>query len=795
MKNLSLIFLLFITIQLFAQNPEDWTWYEPDVDGIYSKNIKFDGNGDLWMATRTKLVKFDGINWVIYDIIDFGYTGQVIKNFVFEGTNKIWLGTNKLVLEFEIDSNSWVAHDPTNGQTNLNTYNIGIDSDDNVWWAISGGLYRYDGQEWTHYNLWNGSMTQMNENKLATIRVDSQNQKWMTTVPSVCIDIPCITPSGVVMLSETDTAYFQAPDLGVPEAFTTKLDLKSNENPVLVANDIGGENSYLLEFVNGVWTAPILIPFSGQIYDMKINNADEIYIAYEDFVLKGGGTDWEVITVDTNHITKIKSILIDADNGLYVFGEYGTDFDAPGVVGYLPELKFRIDGLVYIDENVDGIFNPDETRLSNQFVRTLNTNQLTFSNNIGAYNLPFLEAGDYDLELILPPYFFYGNPDNGQQSVSISDMEPSVDSVDFGLEPDVSAYDLAISITSINNANPGFEIAYLISVKNKAPNLTSATLTFNFDNLLTFLDTDYAAYSINGNEITYDLTDIGWLEEVNIRAYFSIPPDPDLIGQFISLDAEIVVSNGTDLDLSNNTYHLDDLITGPYDPNYIAVYPKGQGPQGLIFIDTTTLEYTIHFQNVGNDTARNVVISNPLDVDLNILTLEVVGSSHDYSLDYFMSERVLRWTFEDINLVDSLTNYIASNGFIKYKISVLNPVPDQIITNTADIYFDYNLPIETNTTTNTLLEIPISTYTPNENPECDFSILVLSDMIRLNRTLEDATTVKIFDLTGKFVTQSSFTGKTTDVNIKNLQNGLYNIQLLSKNCNQPLAKQFLINRQ
>ncbi len=59
--------------------------------------------------------------------------------------------------------------------------------------------------------------------------------------------------------------------------------------------------------------------------------------------------------------------------------------------------------------------------------------------------------------------------------------------------------------------------------------------------------------------------------------------------------------------------------------------------------------------------------------------------------------------FNNILLPDSTTNEIESHGFVQYQITPFQDAPKKsIITNVGDIYFDYNQPITTNTTLNTI---------------------------------------------------------------------------------------------
>jgi len=130
-------------------------------------------------------------------------------------------------------------------------------------------------------------------------------------------------------------------------------------------------------------------------------------------------------------------------------------------------------------------------------------------------------------------------------------------------------------------------------------------------------------------------------------------------------------------------------IIGSYDPNDKLVTPAGVGESHDIY-KGDELTYKIRFQNTGNDTAFTVVLVDTLDFEhLNISTLEVLNSSHPYSLSV-EDAQILNFTFSDILLVDSTTNEPASHGFITFKINQFkeNEIGD-VIENKAYIYFDY----------------------------------------------------------------------------------------------------------
>ncbi|MBI3134421.1 MAG: T9SS type A sorting domain-containing protein [Bacteroidetes bacterium] len=150
-----------------------------------------------------------------------------------------------------------------------------------------------------------------------------------------------------------------------------------------------------------------------------------------------------------------------------------------------------------------------------------------------------------------------------------------------------------------------------------------------------------------------------------------------------------------DLDPINDIYC--GVVTGSYDPNDKTGFPLGVGNDHLIAANGK-MDYVIRFQNTGTDTAFTVVIRDTLDLDLDIFSVQSGVASHDYSFQMY-GPRVLEWTFNNILLPDSNVNEPASNGFLTFTVNQVPGLADGTeITNTGNIYFDFNPPIITNTT-------------------------------------------------------------------------------------------------
>ena len=217
-----------------------------------------------------------------------------------------------------------------------------------------------------------------------------------------------------------------------------------------------------------------------------------------------------------------------------------------------------------------------------------------------------------------------------------------------------------------------------------------------------------------------------------------------------------------------------EMIIGAYDPNDKFAWPFGEGEAHNIDRNDD-IEYRIRFQNTGNDTAFTIVIVDTLSDLLNPASLRITGNSHQYIYD--VDGQVLTVTFPNIMLVDSTTNLEGSIGYIRFNIEQMeeNPLIYQV-NNFADIYFDFNPPIRTNTAVRTVGELLTSvskTITAEEPkvypvPASD----QLSFVLPVNWTSANYT-LTVIDMTGRSVKSQNGTGTTGSTSVAELAEGIY----------------------
>jgi len=236
----------------------------------------------------------------------------------------------------------------------------------------------------------------------------------------------------------------------------------------------------------------------------------------------------------------------------------------------------------------------------------------------------------------------------------------------------------------------------------------------------------------------------------------------------------------------NNINSYQTSVVGSYDPNYKEVIPKGEGAAGLISTADSVLDYIIHFQNVGSYFAENIVITDTLDAYLNWMNLRPGYATHDYTATMDESG-VLQFRFDNIHLDYKAHCEPNSKGLVSFSINQnpnLNAGTE--IQNKANIFFDFNSPVTTNTTLNTI-STTVATY-----PKCCVDeVLIYPNPARdiLNIKSKSMKAVKIYDISGRLLIYEKTLSETENkISTQMLAHGIYLIELIKQNGVKVYAK-------
>src|SRR5205823_114690 len=119
--------------------------------------------------------------------------------------------------------------------------------------------------------------------------------------------------------------------------------------------------------------------------------------------------------------------------------------------------------------------------------------------------------------------------------------------------------------------------------------------------------------------------------------------------------------------------------------------------------------------------AQTVVVRDTLDPSLDFTTLEPVFMTHKGVTEMDELGRVT-FTFNNINLPPASTQPFLSNGMLTYKVKLRTGLGiGTQIRNRASIYFDFNAPVMTGSTLNT---IGTQTYVNTVKKEVNSSFIV-----------------------------------------------------------------------
>ena len=248
---------------------------------------------------------------------------------------------------------------------------------------------------------------------------------------------------------------------------------------------------------------------------------------------------------------------------------------------------------------------------------------------------------------------------------------------------------------------------------------------------------------------------------ININAPTDTPPVN--INDLLTFTANAV--NALDENPADNTFNYVQTITGSYDPNNIiclegdVVSPSAIG---------NYLHYVINFENTGTGAAENIVVQDAINTSqFDLSSLQLLHTSHDVTAR--VVGETIEFIFENINLD------IGGHGNILLKIkSKNNLVVGDMVSKQANIFFDYNFPVETNLANTTFQSLSV-----NDNI-IDDSISVypnpVKEIVNIN-SIDKINSVSLYDVQGRLLFVNLANGNTAELNLASNANGIYFLKI------------------
>ncbi|MCB9202797.1 MAG: T9SS type A sorting domain-containing protein [Flavobacteriales bacterium] len=394
-----------------------------------------------------------------------------------------------------------------------------------------------------------------------------------------------------------------------------------------------------------------------------------------------------------------------------------------------------------------------------------------FSNENGEYKT-YGGTRTYTLTPIFEHPYYTISPT--YKEITFTDLG-NTEIVDFCIQPIANKNDLEVKIIPVRGARPGFDAEYKIVYKNKGTTTLNGNLEFYFnDNLSDYIPNPAVTPFQENGKLTFDYTDLKPFESRTILVTLNINPPTETIeipvngGDILTYNT-IINPTTNDETPNDNTFELKQTVVNSYDPNDKTCLQGTSITPNLI---GEYVDYLIRFENTGSAEAINIVVKDIIDTSMfDVSTLIPTDSSHDYELR--IDGNKVEFIFEGINLPFDDAN---NDGYVAFKIKTLPTVTlGDELKNKADIYFDFNFPIETNeyvTTVETLSSEEILRQAQND---VSFFPNPASEKVTFN---EEVQSVQIFNLSGQLLQTSIVNG--TELNISELKAGNYILKITTK---------------
>lgn len=353
------------------------------------------------------------------------------------------------------------------------------------------------------------------------------------------------------------------------------------------------------------------------------------------------------------------------------------------------------EGTVYFDQNGNGTQDFGENGAPNAVVQ-IAPNGITISTDVnGQFSVP-LPAGTFTLSCNPLIYYNVTQPVGNSYTLTSTASGNTTGNHDFGLTPIPGQQDVLLQIWA-NPHVPGFNRIIWGYVRNLGTQVQSGTMNITLDPNVTFVSVQPGG-SYSAGVVTIPYSNL--LPNTHAYYQFEVNASTTLqIGNTVTYTGVVNPVTG-DLAPANNYDTTSSPVVASWDPNDKAAEAAGMGPNGEIEAGDL-LTYTIRFQNEGNFPATFIFIRDTLDPDLDWSSFRILSSSH--AMTHTQNSDKIQFYFDNIQLVPKSQDEAASQGFVRYQIAAKTSlVPGNEVTNTASIYFDYNPPVVTNTTLNTV---------------------------------------------------------------------------------------------
>lgn len=395
----------------------------------------------------------------------------------------------------------------------------------------------------------------------------------------------------------------------------------------------------------------------------------------------------------------------------------------------------------------------------------------TFTNNSGVFEF-YTEAGNFTLTPSIenPTYF---NVSPSEAIINFPDNNNNTAQQDFCITANGVHPDVEVVLVSTLPARPGFDAEYLITYRNKGNQAVSGEVIFNYDDaVLDFENSTEIPTSESTGTLSWGYSNLIPFETRTIYVTLNVnsPMETPAVNIDDQLDFTVTINPVVGDDMpSDNVFDYEQIVIGSYDPNDITCI-EGDIVDPAEIGDY--LHYLIRFENTGNAAAENVIVKSEVDpTQFDINTLQFLNSTHN--ADIRITNNTIEFIFEGINLGAN-----GGQGDILFRIKTKESIEtNDTVTKNAEIFFDYNFPIETNDANTTFALLS------NTEFELDSSVSLYPNPVKNVLNIKAKNIIKsvsLYDVQGRLLQTEINSNNQLEFNISSHSNGVYFIKIITE---------------
>ncbi|HEY0046330.1 MAG TPA: T9SS type A sorting domain-containing protein [Flavobacterium sp.] len=439
---------------------------------------------------------------------------------------------------------------------------------------------------------------------------------------------------------------------------------------------------------------------------------------------------------------------------------------------FVPGEAFYItQGTVRFDSEGDGCDNSDANMAGLQIAISDGTESRSYFTNATGNYMTTAFAGSHTISPVFEnPEYFTVSP----ASIVVDfPATASPSTADFCISANGVHPDVEVVLLPLNVARPGFDSQYRLLYRNKGNQVQNGYVSVDFDDLRTDFISAIPTATDNNGAITWLFESLMPFEsrEITFTLNINSPNDsvPVNLGDILTMTGNII--SGADIFNEDNTMTINQVVQNSLDPNDKTCL------EGEVVLPTAVGEfvhYLIRFENEGTYAAENVVVKDIIDAStFDISTLLPLSSSHSFETRISSGNNV-EFIFENINLPFDEGN---NDGYVAFKIRTMPTLAvGDSFSNTASIYFDYNIPIVTNTATTTIAALGADDF----NFGNYFTLYPVPTSKVLNIQMQSGIQVKsinIYNLLGQLVLEMPHAENIEVIDTSYLESGSYFIKI------------------